>query len=164
MRVNWGVKSVRMERKGQETLPSRWGRKRPWSCPGWGETMEDPPESLELSWQGQEMKRAPGKLGGQILPNWDCWRQSGSGSVQRVTWRKTLAAETWMLWRVRGMAGKPGGYKCHGYLAGKTKDQVSSTLLLTSTRPYILETGPRKIFFYSIYKMLVKVLYCHISF
>lgn len=49
MRVNWGVKSVRMERKGQETLPGRWGRKRPWSCPGWRETMEDPPESLELS-------------------------------------------------------------------------------------------------------------------
>ena len=49
MRVNWGVKSVRMERKGQETLPGRWGRKRPWSCPGWRETMADPPESLELS-------------------------------------------------------------------------------------------------------------------
>lgn len=71
MRVNLGVKSVRMERKGQETLSSRWGRKRPWSCPGWRETMEDPPESLELSWQGQEMKRAPGKLGAQILSKWD---------------------------------------------------------------------------------------------
>lgn len=37
-------------------------------------------------------------------------------------------------------------------MAAKTKDQVSSTLLLTSTRLYILENGPRKIFFYSIYK------------
>lgn len=40
----------------------------------------------------------------------------------------------------------------YGFWQPKQRDQVSSASLLTSTMPYILGNGPRKIFFYSIYK------------
>lgn len=51
----------------------------------------------------------------------------------------------------------------HGFWQPRPRDQVRSASLLTSTMPYILETGPRKIFFYSGCKSIRRRAVCVIS-